>query len=90
MSRSTPERIRRTGVAERARQIVDGGAQPSEHGEADGYPHFQLVEHGRGTVRRLRNLIFATLGKPPAGRLAQAFGEVRARRPHIPTGRQDG
>ncbi|WP_189594535.1 hypothetical protein [Streptomyces massasporeus] len=40
------------------------GAQLSQQGETDGYPHFQLVEHGRGTARRPRNLIFATLGKP--------------------------
>ncbi|OEJ21996.1 hypothetical protein AR457_39455 [Streptomyces agglomeratus] len=40
------------------------GAQLSQHGEADGYPQFHLVQHGRGTARRPRNLIFATLGKP--------------------------
>lgn len=46
------------------RHLHPVGAQLSQHGETDGYPHFQLVEHGRGTARRPRNLIFATLGKP--------------------------
>ncbi|MET8682205.1 hypothetical protein ABZW18_32690 [Streptomyces sp. NPDC004647] len=40
------------------------GAQLRQEGEADGYPLFQLVQPGRGTARRPRNLIFATLGKP--------------------------
>ncbi|MFI1808383.1 hypothetical protein ACH415_32750 [Streptomyces californicus] len=46
------------------RHLNLAGAQLSQHGEVDGYPYFQLVEHGRGTARRPRNLIFATLGKP--------------------------
>ncbi|WP_330323441.1 hypothetical protein [Streptomyces anulatus] len=46
------------------RHLKPAGAQLSQHGEADGYPQFQLSEHGRGTARRPRNLIFATLGKP--------------------------
>ncbi|MZE76723.1 hypothetical protein [Streptomyces xinghaiensis] len=46
------------------RHLNPAGAQLSQHAEADGYPQFQLVEHGRGTARRPRNLIFATLGKP--------------------------
>ncbi|GHD81100.1 hypothetical protein GCM10010317_103940 [Streptomyces mirabilis] len=40
------------------------GAQLRQDGEADGYPLFHLVQLGRGTARRPRNLIFATLGKP--------------------------
>ncbi|MFC8865384.1 hypothetical protein BCL80_1154 [Streptomyces avidinii] len=40
------------------------GAQLREEGEADGYPQFHLAQLGRGTARRPRNLIFATLGKP--------------------------
>ncbi|MFE7112361.1 hypothetical protein ACFU98_34765 [Streptomyces sp. NPDC057575] len=46
------------------RHLNPAGAQLSEHGEVDGYPQFQIVENGRGTVRRPRNLIFAALGKP--------------------------
>ncbi|MFX4293570.1 hypothetical protein [Streptomyces bohaiensis] len=46
------------------RHLKPIGAQLSQIGEVDGYPQFQLVEHGRGTARRPRNLIFATLGKP--------------------------
>ncbi|WP_340555921.1 AbiJ-related protein [Streptomyces sp. GSL17-111] len=46
------------------RHLSPVGAQLIQHAEADGYPQFQLVEHGRGTARRPRNLIFATLGKP--------------------------
>lgn len=40
------------------------GAQLRQEGEVDGYPQFQLLPLGRGTARRPRNLIFATLGKP--------------------------
>ncbi|MFE3931353.1 hypothetical protein [Streptomyces sp. YIM B13508] len=40
------------------------GAQLRQEGEADGYPLFHLAQLGRGTARRPRNLIFATLGKP--------------------------
>ncbi|MEV5480012.1 MULTISPECIES: hypothetical protein [Streptomyces] len=40
------------------------GAQLRQEGEVDGYPLFHLVQPGRGSSRRPRNLIFATLGKP--------------------------
>ncbi|MFF5019554.1 hypothetical protein [Streptomyces sp. NPDC001165] len=40
------------------------GAQLRQEGETDGYPLFQLVQPGRGTAGRPRNLIFATLEKP--------------------------
>ncbi|MFF3566104.1 hypothetical protein ACFYXS_39380 [Streptomyces sp. NPDC002574] len=40
------------------------GALLRQDGEADGYPVFHLVQPGRGTARRPRNLIFGTLGKP--------------------------
>ncbi|WP_217197996.1 hypothetical protein [Streptomyces buecherae] len=46
------------------RHLNSAGARLSQYGEVDGYPQFQLVEHGRGTARPPRNLIFATLGKP--------------------------
>ncbi|MGW7612185.1 AbiJ-related protein [Streptomyces sp. NPDC054766] len=49
-------------LANRHLQPVD--AQLRLEGENDGYPLFQLVQVGRGTGRRPRNLIFATLGKP--------------------------
>ncbi|MFF4448768.1 hypothetical protein [Streptomyces sp. NPDC001502] len=37
------------------RPLTSAGAQLSQHGEEDGYPRFQLVEHGCGTARRPRN-----------------------------------
>ncbi|WP_326581590.1 hypothetical protein OIE69_44620 (plasmid) [Actinacidiphila glaucinigra] len=40
------------------------GALLRQEGEADGYPVFYLVQPGRGTGRRPRNLIFASRGKP--------------------------
>jgi very-short-patch-repair endonuclease len=46
------------------RHLQPVGAMLSQDGEVDGYPEFHLVQHGRGTARRPRNLIFATLGKP--------------------------
>ncbi len=46
------------------RHLNPVGTQLSQYGEVDGYPQFQLIEYGRGTARRPRNLIFATLGKP--------------------------
>ncbi|MFC9609072.1 hypothetical protein ACFTTN_37370 [Streptomyces niveus] len=46
------------------RHLQPGGAQLRQEGEVDGYPQFDLVQLGRGTARRPRNLIFATLGKP--------------------------
>ncbi|WP_234329678.1 hypothetical protein [Streptomyces viridochromogenes] len=48
------------------------GAQLRQEGEADGYPLFHLVQLGRGTTRRPRSLIFATLGKPDI-RFTSAF-----------------
>ena len=58
------EQAQRRFVELANRHLNPVSVQLSQYGEADGYPHFQLIEHGRGTARRPRNLIFATLGKP--------------------------
>ncbi|MFG2775050.1 hypothetical protein [Streptomyces sp. NPDC048350] len=58
------EQAQRRFVELANRHLQPAGAVLSQDGEADGYPQFHLVRHGRGTARRPRNLIFATLGKP--------------------------
>ncbi|OEJ22562.1 hypothetical protein BGK67_34165 [Streptomyces subrutilus] len=58
------EQAQRRFVELANRHLQPAGAILSQDGEADGYPRFHLVQHGRGTARRPRNLIFATLGKP--------------------------
>ncbi len=58
------EQAQRRFVELANRHLQPVGAMLSQDGEADGYPQFHLAPHGRGTARRPRNLIFATLGKP--------------------------
>lgn len=58
------EQAQRRFVELANRHLQPAGAILSQDGEADGYRRFHLVQHGRGTARRPRNLIFATLGKP--------------------------
>ncbi|MFJ9034452.1 hypothetical protein ACIRQP_39620 [Streptomyces sp. NPDC102274] len=58
------EQAQRRFVEFANRHLQPVGAQLRQEGEVDGYPQFHLVQLGRGTARRPRNLIFATLGKP--------------------------
>ncbi|WP_234319372.1 hypothetical protein [Streptomyces sp. NRRL S-237] len=58
------EQAQRRFVELANRHLQPVGAVLSQDGEADGYPQFHLAPHGRGTARRPRNLILATLGKP--------------------------
>ncbi|QGV79332.1 hypothetical protein [Streptomyces ficellus] len=58
------EPAQRAYVETANRHLQPIGAQLRHEGDQDGYPLFHLVGHGRGTGRRPRNLIFATLGKP--------------------------
>ncbi|MFE6022878.1 hypothetical protein ACFQ6O_41300 [Streptomyces sp. NPDC056441] len=58
------EQAQRRFVEFANRHLQPVGAQLRQDGEVDGYPRFHLLPLGRGTARRPRNLIFATLGKP--------------------------
>lgn len=58
------EQAQRRFVEFANRHLQPVGAQLHQEGEVDGYPQFHLRPLGRGTARRPRNLIFASLGKP--------------------------
>ncbi|GAA5610212.1 hypothetical protein Spla01_01349 [Streptomyces platensis] len=58
------EQAQRRVVELANRHLKPLGAQLRQEGEEGGYPLYVLVQPGRGTARRPRNLIFATLGKP--------------------------
>ncbi|MFG2563234.1 hypothetical protein [Streptomyces sp. NPDC048496] len=58
------EQAQRRFVELANRHLQPVGAALAQDGETDRYPRFHLVPYGRGTARRPRNLIFATLGKP--------------------------
>lgn len=58
------EQAQRRFVELANRHLQPVGVMLRQDGEVDGYPEFHLLQHGSGTARRPRNLIFSTLGKP--------------------------